>query len=187
MSHLQHLRDENAALLKRLAQCEHDRSTLLAAMSSAADLHREQLQQLGSSLREALAREQQRAQQAEPQWSAEIAELTAALQAAQQIIRAYQAKDPEAPYDPEFIACAQAFSQGMSDLHQRCVDRHAEAARLTSRVAELRREADELQGAAQHSYVESFEDYSHTSSYICSCMQVFLGELTRHNQSRDEL
>eukprot|EP00953_Heterococcus_sp_UTEX-ZZ885_P010828 6302-Heterococcus_DN1.PRE.5 len=183
MSHLQRLRDENAALLKRLTQTESDRSTLLTAMSNADALHREQL----SSLRDALAREQQQAQQAEQQWSAEQTELMAALEAAQIHIRAYQAKELEAASDPEFMAGVQAFRQGMSNLHESCVDRNAEAARLTDRVAELRREADELQSAAQRNYVASFEEYIYTSSYICNYVQAVEEELMRQKQSTKPL
>jgi hypothetical protein len=46
--------EEIAALRERLAQCEQDRSALLFAMSNADSLHREQLQQVGNSLRAAL-------------------------------------------------------------------------------------------------------------------------------------
>jgi chromosome segregation ATPase len=182
--HLQHLLAEITALQKRLAQCEHDRSTLLAAMSNADALHREQLQQLGSSLREALTREQQQAQQAQQQWSAEKAELTTALEAAEEQISFYSANYKEGQeFAKELRETVQGLQKSMSDADQLLKDRDAEGAKMLSSVTDLCQEADNRSRAVERHYAERRRDYSKTSAAVCTALQDMNEALADEDQS----
>jgi chromosome segregation ATPase len=183
-SHLQHLREEITALQKRLAQCEHDRSTLLAAMSNADALHREQLQQLGSSLREALTREQQQAQHAQQQWSTEKADLTAALEAAEEQVSAYDASFKEGlAFAKELRGTAQGLQKSMSEADQTLKDRDAEAAKMLSSVTDLSHELDNRSRAVERHYAESRRDYIKASAAVFAALQDMNEALADERQS----
>jgi chromosome segregation ATPase len=141
-------------------------------MSNADSLHREQLQQVGNSLREALATKRQQAQHAEQQWSAEKAELTASLQAAEEHVSAYQAGSNEGYALVEKLrGTVQGLKQSISEVHQVIVDRDADAAKLLDNVTKLRADAETQAGAVRRHYAESLRDYSKTSAAIYDALQ----------------
>jgi hypothetical protein len=168
-------------------QSEHDRSALLAAMSNADCLHREQLQQMGSSLREALTSERQRIQSVEQQWLTEKAELTAQLQAAQEYASSCQAYTNDAfVLLTELKSTVQGLKQCLSTVQGSFVERDADAVQMLDSVLQLRNEADVITADVKRCYEERVKSFSTVSSNVCTALQEIEEQLLRAITNDDQ-
>jgi hypothetical protein len=155
-------------------------------MSNADALRREQLQQIGSSLREALASERQRAQSVEQQWLTDQADLTAELQAAQEYASSCHAYvNDAAVLLTELKSTVQGLKQSMSTVHDSFVERDADAVKMLDSVLQLRNEADVISAGVKRHYEEKFKSFSTVSTEVCTALQEIEEQLV-HALSNEE-